>query len=198
LVLGFVEPSQPWHLRLALKIGTPERDTVAVKQRTVVVNDRMQQGYRYVRVAPVGRNFDPDFRPELTPPEMLRLGVFGGKYLTDCRDEFPASWFARAKLSPERSDARVNFFGVAASQPLSVWRSKGWIHPEDPRGWFQWYCRYYRGRRLGDEDARQIKRWAAIRRHVRQLQMNCEPGDVFCRKRQRQALLHWAYDSRKL
>ena len=194
IVLGFVEPSQPWHSGLS----TPERDTVAVKQRTVVVNDRMQQGYRYVLVAPVGRNFDPDFRPELTPPEMLRLGVFGGKYLTDCRDEFPASWFARAKLSPERSDARVNFFGVAASQPLSVWRSKGWIHREDPRGWFQWYCRYYRGRRLPDEDARQIKRWAAIRRHVRQLQMNCEPGDLFCRKRQRQALLHWAYDSRKL
>jgi hypothetical protein len=193
-----VGPSQPWHSGLALWIGTPERDTVAVKQRTVVVNDRMQQGYRYVLVAPVGRNFDPDFRPDLTPPEMLRLGVFGGKYLTDCRDEFPASWFARAKLSPERSDARVNFFGVAASQPLSVWRSKGWIHREDPRGWFQWYCRYYRGRRLGDEDARQIKRWAAIRRHVRQLQMNCEPGDLFCRKRQRQALLHWAYDSQKL
>ena len=161
---------------MALKNGTQERDTVAVKQRTVVVNDRMQQGYRYVLVAPVGRNFDPDFRPELTPPEMLRLGVFGGKYLTDCRDEFPASWFARAKLSPERSDAKVNFFGVAASQPLSVWRKKGWIHREDPRGWFQWYCRYYRGRRLPDEDARQIKRWAAIRRHVRQLQMNCEPG----------------------
>jgi len=183
---------------MALRIDTPERDIVAVKQRTVVVNDRMQRGYRYVIVAPVGRNFDPDFRPELTPPEMLRLGVFGGKYLTDCRDEFPASWFVKAKLSPERSDARVNFFGVAASQPLSVWRSKGWIHREDPRGWFQWYCRYYRGRRLGDEDARQIKRWAAIRRHVRQLQMNCEPGDLFCRKRQRQALLHWAYDSRKL
>ena len=183
---------------MALKIGPRERSIVAVKQRTVIVNDRMQQGYRYVLVAPVGRNFDPDFRPELTPPEMLRLGVFGGKYLTDCRDEFPASWFARAKLSPERSDARVNFFGVAASQPLSVWRSKGWIHREDPRGWFQWYCRYYRGRRLADEDARQIKRWTAIRRHVRQLQMNCEPGDLFCRKRQRQALLHWAYDSRKL
>ena len=129
---------------------------------------------------------------------MLRLGVFGGKYLTDCRDEFPANWFARAKLSPERSDAQAELFGVAASQPLSVWRSNGWIHREDPRGWFQWYCRYYRGRTAPDEDTRQIKRWAAIRRHVRQLQMNCEPGDLFCRKRQRQALLHWAYDSRKL
>ena len=169
-----------------------------MKQRTVVVNDRMQRGYRYVLAAPVGRNFDPDFHPELTPAEMLRLGVFGGKYMTDCKNEFPASWFAKAKLSPKRADAKLNFFGVAASQPLSMWRKKGWIHPEDPRGWFQWYCRYYRGRRLPDEDTRQIKRWAAIRRHVRQLQMNCEPGDLFCRKRQRQALLHWAYDSRKL
>jgi hypothetical protein len=187
-----------WALSSRPGHGTQERDTVAVKQRTVIVNDRMQRGYRYFLVAPVGRNFDPDFHPELTPPEMLRLGVFGGKYMTDCRDEFPASWFARAKLSAERSDARLNFFGVAASQPLSEWRRKGWIHPQDPRGWFQWYCRYYRGRRLPEEDTRQIKRWAAIRRHVRQLQMNCEPGDLFCRKRQRQALLHWAYDSRKL
>jgi len=169
-----------------------------VKQRTVIVNDWMQRGYRYVLAAPTGRNFDPDFRPELSPPEMLRLGIFGGKYLTDCKDEFPRSWFARAKLSLEHADTSLNYFGVDASQSLSVWRKKGWIHPDDPRGWFQWYCRYYLGRRLPDEDARQIKRWKAIRRHVRQLQMNCEPGDMLCRKRQRQALLHWAYDSRKL
>ena len=118
--------------------------------------------------------------------------------MTDCTDEFPRSWFTRAKLSPKHADARLNCFGVDASQPLSVWRSKGWIHPDDPRGWFQWYCRYYLGRRLQGEDARQIKRWKAMRRHVRQIQVNCEPGDIFCRKRQRQALLHWAYDSRKL
>ena len=175
-----------------------EKDSLAVKQRTVTVNDRMQRGYRYVLVAPAGRKFDPAFQPDLTPSEMLRLGVFGGKYMTDCRKEFPRSWFAKAKLSPEQADASVNLFGVAASQPLSVWRKKGWTHQDDPRGWFQWYCRYYLGRRLLDEDARQIKRWKAIQRHVRQLQMNCEPGDIFCRKRQRQALLHWAYDSRKL
>lgn len=169
-----------------------------MKKQTVVVNDRMQRGYRYALVAPAGRNFDLDFRPELTPQEMLQLGVFGGKYMTDCAKEFPASWFEKAKLSPERADAKLNFFGVRASQPLSVWRAKGWIHEDDPRGWFQWYCRYYRGRRLPDEDARQIKRWCNIRRHVRQLQANCEKGDIFCRKGQRQALLHWAYDSRKL
>lgn len=171
---------------------------IAVKPRTVKVYDRMQQGYRYVLVAPTGRNFDPDFRPDLTPTEMLRLGIFGGKYMTDCNDEFPRSWFARARLSPKRANAALNFFGVDASQSLSVWRKKGWIHPDDPRGWFQWYCRYYLGRRLPNEDGRQIKRWKAIQRHVRQLQMHCEPGDAGCRKRQRQALLHWAYDSRKL
>ncbi len=166
--------------------------------KTVVVNDTMQQGYRYTRVEPMGENFAAEFKPELTPKEMLALGVFGGKYMTDCRDEFPEDWFERAKLSPERSDPSLNFFGVAASQPLSVWRAKEWIHPHDPRGWFQWYCRYYMGRRMPEEDARQIKRWKAIRRHVQQLRKHCEPGDLACRRRQRQALLHWAYDSRRI
>ena len=169
-----------------------------MRKRTVTVRDKMQAGYRYVLTAPVGRGFDPEFKPQLTPAEMLRLGVFGGKYMTDCRREFPKSWFARAKLARKGPDPALNFFGVAASQPLSEWRRKGWIYPDDPRGWFQWYCRYYWGRRLPDEDRRQVKRWKAIRRHIRQVQKNCEPGDLTCRKRQRQALLHWAYDSRKI
>lgn len=169
-----------------------------MRKRTITVNDKMQKGYRYELVAPAGRGFDPDFRPELTPKEMLRLGVFCGKYMTDTRKEFPKSWFEGAKLAPKRRDCSLNFFGVDASQPLSVWRKKGWIHPDDPRGWFQWYCRYYRGRRMPEEDRRQIKRWKAIRRHVAQIKANCAPGDLTCRKRQRQALLHWAYDSRKL
>ena len=166
--------------------------------RALEVNDRMQRSYRYELTAPAGRNFDPEFRPELTPAEMLRLGVFGGKYMTDCKDEFPRRWFVGAKLSAHRFDPSLNFFGVKAGQPLSVWQREGWLHPADPRGWFQWYCRYYRGRRLPDEDARQVKRWKAMRRHVRQLQDNCVPGDLTCRKRQRQALLQWAYDSRRL
>jgi len=166
--------------------------------RIVVVTDKMQRRYRYERTAPVGRRFDPEFRPELTPREMLELGVFGGKYMTDCRGEFPAAWFKRAKLSLGRSDPALNYFGVDASQPLSVWRAKGWLHADDPRGWFQWYCRYYMGRRLPREDARQIKRWKAIRRHVAQVRRHCDPGDWTCRRRQRQALLHWAYDSRKI
>ena len=174
------------------------RSVTAVQRTAVTVNDQMQRNYRYERTAPVGRSFEPEFRPELTPPELLRLGVFGGKYMTDCKAEFPSTWFREAKLSPAKAHPALNCFGVDASQPLSVWRKKGWIHADDPRGWFQWYCRYYMGRRLPDEDARQIKRWKAIRRHVRQIQINCEPGDIWCRRRQRQALLHWAYDSRKL
>ena len=129
--------------------------------------------------------------------EMLELGVFGGRYMTDCQDEFPADWFIGAKLCPDRQDPKLNFFGVNASQPLSVWREKGWIHPDDPRGWFQWYCRYYMGRRHED-DERQIKRWLAVRRHAAQIRKHCQPEDLTCRRRQRQALLHWAYDSRRL
>jgi len=167
-----------------------------VKPKIVAVNDWMQRNYRYVLSAPMGRAFDAAFRPDLTPKQMLALGVFGGKYMTDCRKEFPADWFTKAKLSPGGRDPSLNLFGVDASQPLSEWRRKGWIHPDDPRGWFQWYCRYYMGRR-SEDDARQIGRWKAMRRHIRQIQKNCEPSDCSCRPRQRQALLHWAYDSRK-
>jgi hypothetical protein len=169
-----------------------------MRRRVVIVNDRMQQGYRYALTAPAGRAFDPEFAPDLTPRQMLELGVFCGKYMTDTRDEFPASWFTRAKLSPGRRDCALNCFGVDASQPLSVWRAKGWIHPDDPRGWFQWYCRYHMGRRTPEEDRRQIARWKAMRRHIRQVQINCEPRNLDCRRRQRQALLHWAYDSRRI
>jgi hypothetical protein len=164
--------------------------------KIVRVHDKMQRGYRYVLTAPIGRKFHPEFHPELSPKEMLALGVFSGKYMTDCRGEFPASWFDRARLSPVR-DSSLNYFGVDASQPLSVWRKKGWIYQEDPRGWFQWYCRYYMGRRIPDEDARQIRRWKAMQRHIAQIKRYCEPADLMCRRRQRQALLHWAYDSRK-
>ena len=166
-------------------------------KRRVIVNDKMQRGYVYYRTEAQGRNFHPQFSPELTPRQMLALGVFGGKYMTDCRAEFPASWFTRAKLSRGRRNGRLNYFGVNASQSLAIWRRKEWIHPQDPRGWFQWYCRYYLGRRTSD-DRRQIRRWRAIARHVSAIRRNCEPGDVQCRRRQRQAVLHWAYDARKI
>jgi hypothetical protein len=165
---------------------------------TVVVCDTMQNDYKYELTEPEGKNFDPRFRPELTPKQMLALGIFGGKYMTDCRDEFPADWFTHAKLCHERHDPVLNFFGINASQPLAVWRKKGWIHPADPRGWFQWYCRYYRGRRIPGEDDRQIKRWLAIKRHIAQIIRHCRKGDLSRRRRQRQAVLHWAYDSREM
>lgn len=163
----------------------------------IEVNDQMQQGYVYELSEPTGQNYHPDFQPQLTPKEMLAMGVFGGKYMTDCQNEFPKTWFENAKLCPERHNPELNFFGVNASQPLSEWRKKGWIHDDDPRGWFQWYCRYYRGRRMED-DERQIKRWRAISRHISQIKKNCITGDLLCRPRQRQAVLHWAYDSRDI
>jgi len=169
-----------------------------MKKRIVHVSDKMQSSYEYECVESVGKNFDPEFRPQLTPKEMLELGVFGGKYMTDCQGEFPKSWFAKAKLSPEKSDPKLNFFQIRASQSLTEWRKKGWIYKDDPRGWFQWYCRYYLGRRIPKEDARQIRRWRMMIRHVAQVHNSCRPGDFSCHRKQRQALLHWAYDSRKL
>ncbi len=167
-----------------------------MQPRWVEVDDLMQKDYAYQLIEPAGKNFHRDFKPDLTPKEMLELGVFGGRYMTDCTAEFPADWFENAKHDPNRS-AALNHFGVNASQPLAVWRKKGWIYFEDPRGWFQWYCRYYAGRRSPD-DERQVGRWRAVRRHLSQVIKNCPPGAIDCRPRQRQALLHWAYDTRRI
>lgn len=168
------------------------------KRKFVVVNNKMQKGYKYELIEPMGRNFHKDFNPDLTPREMLSLGVFGGKYMTDCKKEYPKNWWTKAKLNSEFHDSKLNYFSVNASQPLSVWRKNGWIYKDDPRGWFEWYCRYYMGRRIEDEDKRQIKRWKMMVRHVAQISKNCRAGDMNCRRVQRQALLHWAYDSRKI
>ncbi|MDH5453433.1 MAG: hypothetical protein OEY05_07135 [Paracoccaceae bacterium] len=159
----------------------------------IEVNDKMQAGYRYQLEAPIGGNFADDFRPHHSPAEMLAMGVFEGKYCNDCRAEFPEDWFLDAKLS-DIPDEKLNYFGLKSRQPLSVWRDKGWIYGPDPRGWFQWYCRYYLGRRLPEIDRIQIGRWKGFARHAGQIRANCHTGDVFCRPRQRQALLQWAYD----
>lgn len=167
--------------------------------KTVTVSDKMQKKYSYELTAPLGKKFDPEFVPELNPKQLLALGIFGGKYMTDCKKEFPKEWFAHAKLSPKIHDTQINYFKVDASQSLNEWRRKGWINEKhDPRGWFQWYCRYYLGRRIPEYDKIQIKRWKAIRRHIGQIRKNCHIRDLSCRPRQRQALLHWAYDSRKI
>ncbi len=168
-----------------------------MKKHIVVERDLMQLDYVYFLTEQVGKKFHPEFRPQLSPKEMLELGVFGGKYMSDCTAEFPIDWFENARLCSEIHDPELNLFGVNASQTLEEWRRKGWIYKEDPRGWFQWYCRYYMGRRCSD-DERQIKRWKSMTRHIGQITKNCRYLDLDCRPRQRQALLHWAYDTRNI
>jgi len=166
--------------------------------RKIIVNDMMQTNYSYCLTEPIGQNFCSEFQPQISPEEMLSMGVFGGKYMTDCRAEFPESWFLNAKLSSNIKNINLNYFQVDASLPLSTWKNNGWLHKYDPRGWFQWYCRYYMGRRVVSEDLRQIKRWKAMKRHIGAIRKYCESGDMNCRRKQRQALLHWAYDSRTI
>ena len=166
--------------------------------KKVIVSDLMQKNYIYNLSEDIGSGFYPEFKPELSPKQLLEMGIFGGKYMTDCRKEFPKEWFLSAKLSPNAKNINLNYYKVDASLPLSIWREKGWIFSCDPRGWFQWYCRYYMGRRIEDEDLRQIKRWKAMRRHIGAIKKYCKVGDLSCRKKQRQALLHWAYDSRNI
>ena len=134
------------------------------------------------------------FKPQLTPKKMLELGVFGGSYFTDGNTrEFPKDWFKKAKLS-EKFDVELNRFKIISGLSREEWINKGWIFKEDPLGWFQWYCRFTNGRRIPHIDEIQIKRWKNFRRHVLAIEKNCEKGDLGCRKRQRQAILQWAYN----
>ena len=160
------------------------------------------KGYSYILECAPGCDFDPRFTPVFTPQEMLSMGVFEGKYLNDCTDEFPKEWFlwaaAFGKLSPSAADISCNYFGVGSRQPLSVWIENGWAPRREPRrgvrrgvrrepltkakgnrailadplqnpderGWFQWYCRYWLGRRIPELDTVQINRWRSFARHA--------------------------------
>ena len=138
-------------------------------------------------------NFYKLFKPQLTPKKMFELGVFGGSYFGKKIKEFPKSWYRNAKLS-KKFDVNKNRFRIAAGLSRKEWLEKGWIFKEDPLGWFQWYCRFINGRRIPRIDKIQIKRWKAFKRHVSAIKKNCEPGNTHCRKKQRQAILQWAYD----
>jgi hypothetical protein len=167
--------------------------------KKIIVNDLMQKNYSYILTKNYGDLSDyPEFKPELSPSEMLNMGIFEGKYLNDCVSEFPKEWFSKAfklgKLSKDKSDPMINFFKIKSRQPLSVWKQKGWIYGNDVRGWFQWYCRFYIGRRDPNVDPLQIKRWKSFKRHKGQILKNCKPKDLSCRPKQRQALLQWAYN----
>lgn len=175
-------------------------------RRITVTNKMQRHPYKYKLTARPGRDFAPGFRPELTPAQMLRRGVFEGKYLNDCMFEFPREWYAAAlrkgKLSPEGPDPSVNEFKIKSRKSLAYWKEKGWIPitgttrgpagDRDRRGWFQWYCRYWIGRRQPLVDEKQIQRWFSFRRHRAQVVKNCRTRT--CRPKQRQALLQWGYN----
>ena len=146
-----------------------------------------------VKVLEKTNDFYKLFKPQLSPKKMLELGVFGGAYFKSKIQEYPKSWFKNAKLS-KTFDINKNRFKIAAGLSRKYWIDKGWIFKEDPLGWFQWYCRFVNGRRISKIDEIQIKRWKAFKRHVAAIQKNCEPGNIHCRKRQRQAILQWAYN----
>ncbi len=137
-------------------------------------------------------NFYKIFKPELSPKKMLELGVFGGSYFGSNIKEYPKSWFVNAKISKD-FNVDLNRFKVKSGLSREHWIEKGWIFKEDPLGWFQWYCRFSNGRRLPHIDEIQIKRWKNFKRHVVAIKKNCEPIDLNCRKKQRQAILQWAY-----
>ena len=185
------------------RYGKPLKEFVPGKQ--IRVDDKMQQNYSYTLTARYGKDFHEDFKPALAPEEMLFLGIFEGKYLNDCYKEFPQEWFlgalASRKLSPVKPNPALNCFGVKSRQSLKIWKKNGWVKlapgDKDIRGWFQWYCRYYIGRRIDKIDAIQIARWKSFVRHVGQIKSEatgCKAKDLSCRPRQRQALLQWAYD----
>mgnify|MGYP001203095265 FL=1 len=133
------------------------------------------------------------FKPQLSPKKMLELGVFGGAYFGQNIKEYPKYWFEKAKIS-KNFDVNLNRFKIAAGLSREHWIEKGWIFKEDPLGWFQWYCRFSLGRRISHIDEIQIKRWKNFTRHVKAIEKNCDSGDLTCRRRQRQAILQWAYD----
>ena len=133
------------------------------------------------------------FKPQLSPKKMLELGVFGGAYFGKNINEYPKSWFEKAKIS-KNFDVNLNRFKIAAGLSREHWIEKGWIFKEDPLGWFQWYCRFSLGRRITHIDEIQIKRWKNFTRHVKAIEKNCDSGDLTCRRRQRQAILQWAYN----
>jgi len=120
----------------------------------------------------------PDFRPNLTPREIFKLGSFGGTYwrpiyssvvdknLKNVHKKYPKSWWNgipndHLTRSFEEYDTKINKYGVKVGTTLEFWEGKKWITKYHPYGWVQWYCDFYQGKRTPD-DERQISRWSAL------------------------------------
>jgi hypothetical protein len=159
----------------------------------------------------------PEFRPNLTPAEVLQKGSFGGTYFRPITSsatgerykgvhkEFPDEWFKgldiKSQVISSKYDKSVNTFGVKCGGSLEMWEESGWMRTIDPYGWFQWYCRFYMGRRSTD-DERQIKRQLGVcgakGRFRNQLIGKCARGgttfdDASISPVIRQTLQHWGY-----
>jgi len=179
--------------------------------KVIRVNDKMQKGYSYVLTAPYGkRGMDKRMKKALNPNDCLKKGVFSGKYLNDCESEFPKEWFKnsiRKRRPGTNGDPMVNKYKAASRLSLGEWKKRNWIYGDDVRGWFQWYCRYYIGRRdltpvkknkqVLTVDELQIRRYNSFKRHQAQLNKaevrENRIGDPTFRPVQRQALLQWAW-----
>lgn len=164
-------------------------------------------------------NNNRHFMPNVTPMEMLQGGIFGGTAFRPFYSrvlkadlnpdeemaEFPSEWFVSLdkdeKVCSEVYDPEQNRFAVKAGQSLEDWESQGWVRAQDPRGWWQWYFRFYLGRRTRD-DARQIGRWlkacGPAGRFKRSLvakihRAGASWDDETVSPVVRQTLFHWAY-----
>ena len=199
------------------KIQTHGRPLASFKKGSIihanVAMSPVRSQYTYTLEADPGQGFDPLFKPYMSPAEILAMGAFEGKYLNDSYNEFPAEWFIQAaalnklRPAPLGPDPTINYFGVKSRLPLTEWRKSGWAPRKggsgllgdpkqnpDERGWFQWYCRYWMGRRIPELDAKQIARWRSFKRHSGAVRKGCPPRKLSCRPVERQALLHWAYN----
>ena len=160
----------------------------------------------------------PDFRPNLTPSEVIKMGSFGGTYWRPIYSEvtkkkyknihlqYPKSWWKNVPNhwmvnEFENYDKTVNKYGVQVGTTLEFWESKNWITKYHPYGWFHWYCDFYSGKRCPD-DERQIKRWirtagpnSRFRRMLINLikKNNTKYNDFLISPKVRQTLQHWGY-----
>ena len=134
------------------------------------------------------------FNPDLTPVQILEAGAFGGSYFAsatwgDLQGLGEASALAEQNEAL-RYDRGRNKFGVKAGQSFEQWTWNGWIFPEDPLGWFHWYCRYSAGRRH-ERDAHQIGRWSSFKGRWT-TNKNLSNSLVI-----RQSLLHWGLEAER-